>query len=324
MRIRMLGSAAGGGFPQWNCSCGNCRGIREGTLRGERRAHAQLAISSDDEHWFLLGASPEICSQIESFPALWPTPPRESPITGIVLPNGYVEYTLGLLTLRESHPLVIHATDATRQGFTRGNNLYQTLQRFPGQITWRALQFGNPTELDDRMTIEAVPVPGRPPFHLPGAEGPAHNVALMVREGPRSLLYAPSVARPTEVLELLLEEADCVIVDGTFWSRDELLSQHGDASCLEEIEHWPVGGPGGSLETLARGSGRRILMPINNTNPILDEDSLERAAVLEAGVEVGFDGLEIELGRTGLVDPHGPRTGDGPQDFGARRTRTYL
>ena len=178
MLIRVLGSAAGGGFPQWNCGCANCRGVRAGELRATARSQECVAVSSDGDHWFLLNCSPEIRQQIESFPPLHPRGPRHSPIAGILVTNGDLDHCLGLLSLRESHPLVIYATDRLRRGFTDGNVLYRTLDRFPGQVTWRPLKLGREEELADAdgrpagLLVEAVAVPGKLPIHLEAGATP--------------------------------------------------------------------------------------------------------------------------------------------------------
>src|SRR2546430_434559 len=174
MLIRVLGSAAGGGFPQWNCGCDNCRGARDGSVRAAVRTQESVALSADGEHWFLLNASPEIRQQIESFPGLWPRRPRHSPIAGILLNNGDLDHCLGLLSLRESHPLVVYATESVRAGFCEGNVLYRTLQRFPDQVRWRTLRAGVEETLDlpgggdSGLRVTAVPVPGKRPLHLEG------------------------------------------------------------------------------------------------------------------------------------------------------------
>src|SRR2546430_8468314 len=147
MKIRVLGSAAGGGCPQWNCACRNCGGARDGSVRIEPRTQECVAVSADGEAWFLLNASPEIRAQIEGFPALHARRLRDSPVQGIVLTNGDLDHTLGLLCLRESHPLVVYATEPVRRGFVEHNVLYRTLQRFPGQVTWRTLPVGTEVEL---------------------------------------------------------------------------------------------------------------------------------------------------------------------------------
>src|SRR5262249_60633975 len=148
--VRVLGSAAGGGFPQWNCGCPNCRGVREGTLRTAARSQECVAVSSEGaSSWVLLNCSPEIRAQIESFPALHPRAPRPSPIAAILLTNGDLDHCLGLLSLRESHPLVLYATEPVRRGFVEHNVLYRTLERFAGQATWRPLKLGCEDQIAD-------------------------------------------------------------------------------------------------------------------------------------------------------------------------------
>src|SRR5207302_11338769 len=142
MRAIVLGSAAGGGFPQWNCGCPNCRGIREGTLAAVARSQESVAISTDGQGWFLLNASPEIRQQIEGFPALHPRDRRHSPIQALLLTNGDLDHCLGLLSLRESHPLLVYATERVRVGFAAPHLLPRTTARFPGQVTWRTLKPG--------------------------------------------------------------------------------------------------------------------------------------------------------------------------------------
>ena len=155
MLVRVLGSAAGGGFPQWNCGCPNCRGVREGTLRATPRSQECVAVSADGAgSWVLLNCSPEIRAQVESFPSLHPRAPRHSPIAAILLTNGDLDHCLGLLSLRESHPLVVYATESVQRGFTQDNVLYRTLERFPGQVTWRRVKPGREEDI--------IGVDGRP------------------------------------------------------------------------------------------------------------------------------------------------------------------
>jgi len=297
--IRVLGSAAGGGFPQWNCGCTNCRGVREGSLKALPRSQESVAISGDGERWFLLNASPEIRQQIESFPSLHPRAARHSPIAAILLTNGDLDHCLGLLSLRESHPLVIYATERLRRGFTEGNVLYRTLERTPEQVTWRALKPGREEDLGG-LTVEAVSVPGKPPIHLEHAfpPDPEDGVGFKIRErgSGRVLAYFSGVAAVTDEIREALAGADCVLFDGTFWSEDELPAQGLGGKRAVQMAHVPIGGAGGSLASLSGLSAkRRIYIHINNTNPILREDSPERAAVVGAGWEIAWDGMEITL-----------------------------
>ncbi len=277
--------------------------MRSGSLRGASRRQESIALSADGEAWFLLNASPEIREQIESFPPLWPRQLRHSPIAGIVLTNGDLDHCLGLLSLRESQPLTLYATSAVRAGFTDGNVLYRTLERFEGQTTWRTLSLGVSRGLgaeDSALSLTAFPVPGKRPIHLEG-RGPASeedNVGLLIRDraANRTVAYVPAAAAWTTTLERMLAEVDVVFFDGTFWSSAELLTAGVGSKRAEDMAHLPVGGPAGTLSHLARiTAARRVLIHINNTNPLLRNDSPERAETTAAGIEVAFDGMEMEL-----------------------------
>lgn len=314
MRIRVLGAAAGGGFPQWNCGCPNCRGVRAGQIRATPRTQESVAVSADGERWFLLNASPEIRQQLESFSGLHPKAPRHSPVDAIVLTNGDLDHTLGLLSLRESHPLVVYATERVRRGFTEGNVLYRTLERFPVQVTWRTLQPGREVALagvdgqGSGLLVEAVAVPGKLPIHLehglergrehPGAGEAGDNIGLKIREAStgRRLAYFPAAGGLTAEVRKALADADCVFFDGTFWSSDELPALGLGTKRAEDMAHLPVGGEAGSLAALRGLSApRRIYIHINNTNPLLRDDSMERKEAEAAGWEIAADGMEVRL-----------------------------
>lgn len=319
LQIRVLGSAAGGGFPQWNCRCPNCGGLRAGRIKARPRREASLAVSADGAAWFLLGATAEIRQQIESCIALHSKEPglaRRSPIAGILLGNGDLDQCLGLLALREDQPLHVYATARVRQGFTEGNVLYRTLDRFPGQVTWQRLLpyeplplavpaaaapgHGKVCEEDAALEVTALPLPGKVPLHLETRlpPDPEDNVALLIRDraSGRSLAYLPSVAGDGPALRCLLDKADCLFFDGTFWSEDELIALGVGRRRASDMAHWALGGLRGSLALLARSrAAHRILIHINNTNPILQEDSSERQQVEAAGVQVAYDGLELRL-----------------------------
>ena len=257
-----------------------------------------MAVSADGASWFLINASPEIRAQIESFSGLWPRQARHSPIAGVLLTNGDLDHCLGLLSLRESHPIVVFASESVRAGFTGGNVLYRTLERFPGQVTWRPLELGR--EVATRRA--------------PGGDGGCRSgqVAVAPRAAARALAgrqrraadprrherprvaYFSGVAGPSPELSRAVAGADVTFFDGTFWSSDELIAAGLGTRRAEEMAHWPVGGPSGSLAFLRQLPGRKILIHVNNTNPILREDSPERRMVTDAGVEVAHDGMEID------------------------------
>ncbi|HET6282264.1 MAG TPA: pyrroloquinoline quinone biosynthesis protein PqqB [Polyangia bacterium] len=313
MRIRVLGSAAGGGFPQWNCGCDNCLAARRGAPGVVPRTQESIAITADPpgdgESWFLINASPEIRAQIESFPGLWPRSARHSPIAGILMSNGDLDHCLGLLSLRESQPLVVYATAAMRAGFTEGNVLFRTLQRFPGQLEWRTLRLGAETPLgaatapgvaESPLRVTAVPSPGKLPLHLEGLRTPTpeDNVGFVIsdqRTG-RRLAYFSGVAGPSPEIQRAAEEADVLFFDGTFWTSDELIAAGLGTRRAEEMAHWPISGAGGSLDFLARAAAsRRILIHVNNTNPILRDDSEPRRILAARGIEVASDGMELSV-----------------------------
>jgi pyrroloquinoline quinone biosynthesis protein B len=305
MLIRILGAAAGGGFPQWNCGCPNCGGLRRGTVRAKPRSQVTIALSGDADRWVLLNCGPEIRAQIESFPALWPRAARHSPIAAIALTCGDLDHTLGLLSLRENHPLTVLATETVRQGFVDGNALYRTLERFPGQVTWRRFVAGLETPLDDPDPARAalfatpVPVPGKPPVHLEGRVPPNDEqaIGLVVRDRPgRRLAAFPGAGGITAAMRAAIAGADALIFDGTFWSEDELARPKLMDKRAADMAHLPIGGPDGSLALLADlAVTRKLFVHINNTNPILREDSAERARVEAAGWTVAEDGMEIAL-----------------------------
>lgn len=306
MLIRVLGSAAGGGFPQWNCGCPNCVGVRRGTLRAVARTQESVAVSADGDSWFLLNASPEIRQQIESFDKLHPRALRDTPIQGIVLTNGDLDHTLGLLSLRESQPLALYSTQGVHRGFSEGNVLYRTLQRFDGQITLHALELGaaeQPLRLLNGslsgLCMRAFAAPGKAALHLDQSKAePADNIGLLIRDerSGKRLAYIPAVGANSAEVVAAASSADAVFFDGTFWSSDELIALGASTRRAEDMAHWPIGGPEGSLAFLGGlAAAHRILIHINNTNPMLREDSAERALVHAAGVEVAFDGLELEL-----------------------------
>lgn len=305
MRIHVLGSAAGGGFPQWNCGCPNCAGLRADTIAATPRRQTSIALSDSDGNWFLIHATPEISAQLAGFPPLHPRALRDSPIAGIILTNGDLDQCLGLLSLRESQPLQIYATEPVRQTVTTENRFYRALNRTPGQVTWHELKlYGSQTLLTadhrtSQLVVNTIPVPGKVPLYLEGQVEPQleDNIALLVSEmtGGPCLGYAPCVGASNPEVERIIETADCLFFDGTFWSEDELVALGIGTKKARDMAHWPLAGSNGSLSVLAKSPSRRIVIHINNTNPILRDDSPERRQTEQAGVEVAYDGMEIVL-----------------------------
>ncbi|HEX4339312.1 MAG TPA: pyrroloquinoline quinone biosynthesis protein PqqB [Polyangiaceae bacterium] len=304
MYIRVLGSAAGGGFPQWNCGCPNCAGVRSGSIAASPRTQESVAVSRDGRSWFLLNASPEIRQQIEGFASLHPRSSRDTPISGILVTNGDLDHCLGLLCLREWQRFSVYATARVRDGFAR-SVFAKTLSRFDGQVTWRALEPGREEPLllssgePSGLDVLAVAVPGKAPLHLADmGSSPEDNIALRIRDRERgvTLAYLPAAAGLSDGVTEVVRGADAVFLDGTFWSSDELVRLGASDKRAEDMAHWPIGGDTGSLAWLAGLAARhRVFIHINNTNPMLRDDSPERAAVEQAGVAVAFDGMELTL-----------------------------
>jgi pyrroloquinoline quinone biosynthesis protein B len=306
MRARVLGSAAGGGFPQWNCACRGCELVRHGSPLTKPRTQDSIAISADGERWFLLNASPDVLRQIECTPALQPRHGRASPIAGVVLTNGDLDHCLGLLSLRESHPLVVYATRAVLGGLVDQNAMLRTLSRPNAKVRYEPLPLGSKVELRDAsghevgLHLTARPAPGKPPLHLDGrvSPSPEDNVGLWVTSAnadarPQTLAYVSSTA-DVGALRPHLAECDVLLFDGTFWSEDELPRLGLGTARARDMAHLPLEGERGSLARLAGlPVARKLFTHVNNTNPILIEGSDERNAALRAGFAVAEDGMEL-------------------------------
>ncbi|HEY1959726.1 MAG TPA: MBL fold metallo-hydrolase [Polyangiaceae bacterium] len=292
MRVRVLGSAAGGGVPQWNCACENCSLARRGELAV--RTQDSLLVEGEPRH-LLVNASPDILRQIQATPALWPREKRGTPIGAIVLTNGDLDHVLGLFSLRESQPLTVYATERVWRGLIDRNALAQTLARFDDQLSFRRLAIGEVTNVPEvGATITAFAAPGKPPVHLPAEAHPEDNVGLRIARDGKIVTVATAVKDARAVRESL-GGSDVLFLDGTFFSSDELVAQKLGVARAEDMAHHPLGGDRGSLTALADlRAGRKILTHVNNSNPILREGSGERAWAASLGWEVAFDGMEID------------------------------
>jgi len=304
LRIRVLGSAAGGGFPQWNCNCRNCDGLRKGSLRARARTQSSIALSADDTSWVLFNASPDLLAQYQAFPEFQPGRAiRDTAIRSIVLMDAQIDHTTGLLMLREGRPLQIYCTDMVRQDLSTGNPLFKILQHYCG-VRWQRLPVAAGNQFSvlgaESLSFTAVPLKSKAPPYSPHRDDPREgdNIGLRIADpgSGRKLFYAPGLGEIEPQLKPFLEEADCLLVDGTFWTDDEMIRLGISKKHARDIGHLPQSGAGGMLEVLAPLKARRkILIHINNTNPILDEDSAERRELERAGIEVAHDGMEIRL-----------------------------
>jgi pyrroloquinoline quinone biosynthesis protein B len=306
VRIRVLGSAAGGGFPQWNCNCRNCAGVRAGVRHFRARTQSSIAVCGrDSTAWVLVNASPDILAQLKSHPELQPArTPRDTAITGIVLADGQIDHTTGLFMLRESvRPLAIWCTDQAHADLTRGNPIFEVLAHYCGVDRRAMAPDGTPFSVAGVAAISwrALAVASKPAPYSPHRNAPVagDNVALVIRDelSGRQCVYAPGLGAMEEGVWDAMGSAACVLVDGTFWRDDEMIRLGMSKKRARDIGHLPQSGPGGMLEWLQKlpASTRRILIHINNTNPILDEDSPERQELRALGIEVAHDGMEIEL-----------------------------
>jgi pyrroloquinoline quinone biosynthesis protein B len=300
--LRVLGTAAGGGYPQWNCACRMCRRGRAGQDSCPRRLQDSVAVSGDQESWFLLNASPDVAAQIEAAPQLHPGPaPRQTPLRGVLLTDAEIDHASGLLALRQGAALDVYGTQTVLDALDRWLSLRRVMGAF-GCARWTPVSTGCSFRLAGGLSARCFPLGGHPPRYaadqdpaaLPGEWSVGYRIQDEATGGVAA--YAPGVARWTAALEAELNDAECVLMDGTFWSRTEMADAGVGQRTAAEMGHLPVGGTDGSAVRLAGlTAGRRIYVHINNTNPILDEQTEEHARIVAAGLEVGWDRMEVEV-----------------------------
>lgn len=292
----VLGSAGGGGFPQWNCCCPVCRLAWAGDSRVKPRTQSSLAVSANGERWVLLNASPDLRAQLQATRVLHPrTRIRESPIASVILTGAEIDQTAGLLTLRERQPLELLATAETH-AFIADNPMFDALQR--DIVSRRVIGLGDAFVPADGIEAELFSVPGKVPLYLEDQsvdDGAGVNVGVELCAGGARLAFVPGAAAMLPEIKKRLARADVVLFDGTLYDDNEMIRSGTGEKTGRRMGHMSIDGPDGTLAALAELPGRRILIHINNTNPILVEDSVERARVMSAGWEVAEDGLEISL-----------------------------
>jgi pyrroloquinoline quinone biosynthesis protein B len=306
MRITVLGSAAGGGFPQWNCNCHNCAGVRAGKVRAKPRTQSSIFVRPDrSQDGVLFNTSPDILEQIRSNPALQPGRAlRDTAIAGVVLIDGQIDHATGLFMLRErSTPLPLWCTDPVEEDLTQGNPVLRVLTHYCGvkrhRIGLEGAAFNVPGVAD--LLFSAMPLSSKAAPYSPHREASVEgdNIGMTItdsRTGKR-VFYAPGLGQITPPVFEAMSKADCVMVDGTFWTNDEMIKLGLSSKTAQDIGHLAQSGAGGMIEWLGKlpASTRKLLIHINNTNPILDEDSAERATLTRAGIEVSEDGMTIQL-----------------------------
>ncbi len=305
MQIILLGTAAGGAVPQWNCWCPTCRAARADPARVHPRSQSSIAVSPDGVRWFLINASPDVRHQLARLAGHGPAHDdsvRHVPIEGVLLTDAELDHSLGIVLLREARTLAVYATDATVHILEHDSRVLPTTRAF-ATVTVTPLPIGRAVPLRDRsgaasgLTAEAFVVAGDSP-RFASEESPGHTVGLTIRDTSTggSVAYVPGCGALDEPLASRLRAADAVLFDGTFWQDDELSALGISPASAHEMGHVPISGTGGSLAMMAALPARiRIYTHINNSNPILDEHSVPRAAVNAAGVVVGDDGMTITV-----------------------------
>jgi pyrroloquinoline quinone biosynthesis protein B len=297
LKIRILGSAAGGGVPQWNCRCSNCEAARAGSSSVRPRTQSSVAISSDGRNWILLNVSPDVRQQILSFPPLGAPPGQErgQTIAGCVLTDAELDHTLGLLLLREGQPFSIFSTTPVRRWLNRYLPVEQLLACF-AKPAWIDLMLDRPVILTEHLHLRIFEVEPHVPRFVKDEAAAGSVVGLLIedRKTGGKLVYAPCVGSLGEPLVSMAREADAVLIDGTFWSDDEPL-RFGERTALQ-MGHIPVTGPHGSLTWLGELPARhRVYVHINNTNPMLNECGPEYRLVSRRGIQVGADADMFEI-----------------------------
>lgn len=306
MKVQVLGSAAGGGFPQWNCNCVMCAGFRAGTINAKSRTQSSIAISENGDDWILFNTSPDIRQQLADFSAMQPNRAlRDTGIAHIIFMDSQIDHTTGLLMLREGCPHNIWCTAAVQQDLSENFPILSMLEHWDGNNIntipvdgYRPLNFTIPGF--DTLEFTAVPLLSNAPPYSPRRNNPdpGDNIGIKVvdRTSGKSMFYAPGLGEMQDHLIPMMAESDLLLVDGTVWRNDEMQFRGVGTRLGTEMGHMPQSGPNGMIELLQQfDRPRKVLIHINNTNPILDEDSAERAELTQHGIEVSYDGMSFEI-----------------------------
>jgi pyrroloquinoline quinone biosynthesis protein B len=299
VRVHILGSAAGGGFPQWNCNCVNCAGLRTGALHAKARTQCSVAVSADGSRWSILNASPDLRAQIFSFPELLPKGPvRGSAIDAVLLSDAELDHITGLLSLREAQPIQLFCTRQVFEWVFANNPIFAALNQ-PDRFNVMRVEDRKVETVGCGPGFEAIFVSGKVPTYVgaPTADcnGAAVAYKLIDNRAASSLMYVPAIKEIDESLIATAAECDCLLFDGSFWSDDEMERRGTGTRTASEMGHIAISGPAGSLARLSHLQIRKIYTHINNTNPILDETSAERREIERAGWEVAEDGMDFTV-----------------------------
>lgn len=294
MFVKILGAAAGGGLPQWNCGCHNCADARRGLIPS--MSQSSVAVSPDGREWMLLNASPDIREQLAAS-GLHPVGLRGSPVSAVVLTNGDIDHIAGLLTLRESTPFHLHATPATLAILEQP--VFRVLK--PDLVQRLPIGLDRSFAPLDGLQVTAFAVPGKVALFLEQGEVQTdvvgeQTIGLRIEGGGRRMFYIPGCARVTATLCDMIADADLLLFDGTVWSDDEMAKTGTGAKTGARMGHIAMSGPDGSMSALSDVPiGRRVFIHVNNTNPVLQPAAPERAMVRAAGWHIAHDGMELAL-----------------------------
>ncbi|WP_202744106.1 pyrroloquinoline quinone biosynthesis protein PqqB [Acinetobacter pittii] len=303
MYIYVLGSAAGGGFPQWNCNCPNCHGVRTGTIQAKARTQSSIAVSENGTDWVLLNASPDIRQQLFEFKAAQPARKlRDTGITSVILMDSQLDHTTGLLTLREGCPMNVWCTEMVHQDLTSGFPVFNMLKHWNGGLQYHEINPKQAFKIDGFENLEFLPliIKSAAPPYSPHRNDPhdGDNIALIIKDykTQKQLFYAPGLGKIDDQIMQIMQSSDCVMIDGTLWTDDEMQQTGVGTKTGREMGHLYISGEGGSLSYLNQlSTPKKVLIHINNTNPILNENSSQFAELKANGVEVAYDGMQIEL-----------------------------
>lgn len=303
MYIYVLGSAAGGGFPQWNCNCPNCHGVRTGSIQAKARTQSSIAVSENGTDWVLLNASPDIRQQLFEFKAAQPARKlRDTGITSVILMDSQLDHTTGLLTLREGCPMNVWCTEMVHQDLTSGFPVFNMLKHWNGGLQYNEINPKQAFKIDGFENLEFLPliIKSAAPPYSPHRNDPhdGDNIALIIKDHKtqKQLFYAPGLGKIDDQIMQIMQSSDCVMIDGTLWTDDEMQHTGVGTKTGREMGHLYISGEGGSLSYLNQlNTPKKVLIHINNTNPILNENSSQFAELKANGVEVAYDGMQIEL-----------------------------
>ncbi|EOQ63626.1 coenzyme PQQ synthesis protein B [Acinetobacter calcoaceticus ANC 3811] len=303
MYIYVLGSAAGGGFPQWNCNCPNCHGVRTGSIQAKARTQSSIAVSENGTDWVLLNASPDIRQQLFEFKAAQPARKlRDTGITSVILMDSQLDHTTGLLTLREGCPMNVWCTEMVHQDLTSGFPVFNMLKHWNGGLQYNEINPKQAFKIDGFENLEFLPliIKSAAPPYSPHRHDPhdGDNIALIIKDHKtqKQLFYAPGLGKIDDQIMQIMQSSDCVMIDGTLWTDDEMQQTGVGTKTGREMGHLYISGEGGSLSYLNQlSTPKKVLIHINNTNPILNENSSQFAELKANGVEVAYDGMQIEL-----------------------------